>query len=356
MSTCDLTRDELIDLLRTDDAHALKLLRENAYATKLRAAGPIVYARGLIEISNVCIKNCFYCGIRRDRTMTRYTLTLDEIVECARTADHRGLGSIVLQAGERQDAQWVQFIEDALFALHRATRRRLHVTLSLGEQSLDTFKRWKAAGAHRYLLRIETSNRELYAQWHPADHSFDARLQALRDLRTAGYQVGTGVLIGAPGQTIEQLADDLLFFRDLDIDMIGMGPYVVHRDTPMGALPVEDDLTRANLMLRMIALARLMLHDVNLAATTALSTLRPDGREQGLLHGANVVMPNITPMLHRGDYDLYEGKKLCDSDHAIECITMKAAMLGERIGWNRWGDPIHALKRHERDCTATAMS
>jgi biotin synthase len=345
MSSFDFTRDELIELLRTDDPHIVKVLRERAYRTKLDEAGPVVYTRGLIEISNACIKNCLYCGIRRDRTIVRYTLTRSEIVDCARLADSRGLASIVLQAGERQDPRWVQFIEEALHDLHAATGHRLHVTLSLGEQSCDTYRRWKLAGAHRYLLRIETSNRTLYEQWHPADHSFDTRLQCLRDLRDLGYQVGTGVLIGAPGQTLEDLADDLLFFRDLDVDMIGMGPYVLHRDTPMGELPVESDEHRAALMLRMIALARLMLRDVNIAATTALSTLRRDGREQGLLHGANVVMPNITPMTHRADYDLYEGKKMCEGDHALQCIAMKAAAIGESVGWNEWGDPKHALRR-----------
>jgi biotin synthase len=309
-------------------------------------------------VSNVCIKDCNYCGLRSDRaTLPRYTLSLDEIVATAKYAEMRGLGSIVLQAGERQDEPWIQLIEKALFALHRATGNRLHVTLSLGEQTTDTYRRWKLAGAHRYLLRIETSNEQLYRAWHPEDHDFGARLRCLSALREIGYQVGTGVLIGAPGQTIEHLADDLLFFRDLDIDMIGMGPYVVHRETPLGENAADGDGDRAvrvTLMLRMISLARLMLRDVNIASTTALATLRPDGREQGLLAGANVVMPNLTPAIHRGDYELYEGKPVCEN--SVDDLALRAESIGERIGWRAWGDPLHAVRRQDRDCAATAMS
>lgn len=358
-STYDFSREELATLLATDDPHTAQLLRERAYEMKLDEVGAVIHPRGLIEVSNVCVKNCGYCGIRRDRRISRYTLTIDEIVACATFADARELGSIVLQAGERRDAAWVAFIEEALRAIHRATRNRLHVTLSLGEQTLETYRRWRAAGGHRYLLRIETSNRELYGAWHPEDHDFDERVACLQRLREAGFQVGTGVLIGGPGQTPRDLADDLLFFRSLDVDMVGMGPYVVHRDTPLGAEADDSDdarYARASLMLRMIALARLMLRDVNIASTTALATLMPLGREQGLLAGANVVMPNLTPSEYRAEYDLYAGKSDCDSAHALDGVEHGAAILGERIGWREWGDPLHALRRGERDCAASALS
>ena len=240
-----------------------------AYRQKCSLQGRTVALRGLVECSNVCAKNCLYCGIRRGNAkVRRYRMSADEIVEAASWAAENGYGSVVLQAGEIQSEENALFYEQILGRLHARFGESLGITLSLGEQSPETYRRWRRAGAHRYLLRIETSNPELYARLHPAGHSWAARLECLRSLRDAGFIVGTGVMIGVPGQTPADLAGDIAFFRDEGVDMIGMGPYLPHPDTPLAAGATAVAAPAFELTLRMIALARLVIPEANIASTT----------------------------------------------------------------------------------------
>jgi biotin synthase len=220
----------------------------------------------------------------------------------------------------------------------------------VGEQTPETYGRWFESGAHRYLLRIETSSRELYRKLHPADHDFEKRVDCLRALKEIGYQVGTGVMIGLPFQTAEDLACDVLFFRDNDIDMIGMGPYVFHEQTPIAGEVDNSEGTKGKRFthsLNMVAVTRLLMRDVNIAAATALQALDPKGREKAVMAGANVIMPNLTPTKYRDDYLLYENKPCTneDSDMCRGCLERRIDSIGERIGWDEWGDSRHFFRR-----------
>lgn len=319
----------------------------------LANCGDGVYFRGLIEASNACACDCLYCGIRKsNRAVHRFTLDEESIMACARMCAESRYGSLVIQAGERADKTFLDLIARSIERIKRETRcdelpEGLGITLSLGQLPRAVYRRFYEAGAHRYLLRIETTNPTLFAHLHPPAQTFASRLQALADLRAEGYQVGTGVMIGLPGQTLADLADDILFFEKNDIDMIGMGPFIPHPDTPLGmadVLPTED---RVRLSLLMIAAVRLKLKDVNIASTTALQALDPIGREKGLRYGANVMMPQITPTDVRKDYQLYPGKP-CLDEHAVECrncLEGRIAMAGRKIGYNAWGDSHHAIVR-----------
>ena len=338
------------------DPVKLEELFRAARAAKLQYVGPKVYFRGIIEFSNRCVKDCYYCGIRKsNKNLHRFEMNEAEILECAKTALEMNYGSIVLQAGERQDESYVRFIEDILKKIKAATSGKLGITLSLGEQDVSTYERWFNAGAHRYLLRIETSDPELYKRLHPEDHSFETRRECLRILRKIGYQVGTGVMIGLPFQTHKNLVDDILFFRDEDIAMIGMGPYVPHGDAPIVAPQrpglwegAYDPAENFRLGLVMIALTRLVLKDVNIAAATALQTLDPEGREKGVLAGANIIMPNITPTDYRKFYQLYDNKP-CLDENARKCRSCLETRVrhasGDEIGYGEWGDSPHFSKK-----------
>ncbi|MFN2372111.1 MAG: [FeFe] hydrogenase H-cluster radical SAM maturase HydE [Candidatus Krumholzibacteriia bacterium] len=331
-----LGRDGWTALLAADAPADRAALHAAAYAVKRREVGPVIRPRGLVEISNLCARNCRYCGIRRDnRDVERYQLGTDEIVAAARDVHAAGYGSLVLQAGERRDPAFVEYVTGTLAAVHAATGGVLGVTLSVGEQSAAVYRRWREAGAHRYLLRIETAHRGLFRALHPADQGWDERAAGLDLLRAAGYQVGTGVLIGLPDQTAAHLADDLLFLRDRDVDMVGMGPFIPHDGTPLADV-VCAPARQLDLGLAMIACARLLLPDANIAATTALEALDPDGRRRGLLAGANVVMPNHTPARVRGAYDLYRGKPAADDPRAA--LVALADAIGETVGWGDRGD------------------
>jgi len=322
----------------------------------LENCGDEVFFRGLVEFSNVCTSDCFYCGIRKSNAKpNRYTLTKDEIVECAKFCADEGFGSIVLQSGERQDAAFAEFVEDVVRAIKSETMsaalpQGLGITLCVGEQKRATYERFFAAGAHRYLLRIETSSPGLFSRIHPPKQTFETRIKCLETLKSIGFQVGTGVMIGLPGQTISDLADDILFFKNLDVDMIGMGPYIVHSDTPMQCHEKEttarkDEILQLSLM--MIAVTRIVLGNVNIAATTALQAMDPTGREKGLLHGANVIMPQVTPLGVRRDYLLYEGKP-CIDESALQCkgcLENRVTSIGRRLGKNAWGDSRHAIEK-----------
>ena len=266
--------------------------------------------RGLIEVSNICQKNCLYCGIRRDAAkLPRYHLTESEVLECAAEAVRRGYPAIALQAGEIESEANTVFYENVLGKLPSG----LEVTLSLGEQTEDVYRRWKSAAGNRvlrYLLRIETSDRELYSKLHPSDHSFDRRLECIRTLKRLGYVTGSGVMIGLPGQSREMLERDLDWFVEEHLDMVGMGPYVPSANTPMGSeeLRVKSEELRLEESLWMIRETRRRMPEINIVAATALEVLDPEGRAKGFANGANVYMPNLTPACYRVNYDLYPGK------------------------------------------------
>ena len=264
--------------------------------------------RGLIEVSNRCAKDCRYCGIRRgNRSLVRYRMAVGEVLACADEAVRRGYPAVALQAGEMECEENTAFYEEVL----RRLPPGLEVTLSLGEQEEEVYRRWKdAAGGRvlRYLLRIESSSREIYSRLHPADCSFDRRLGCIRTLKRLGYVTGSGVLIGVPGQTVDDLRRDVDFFESERLDMVGMGPWVPHPASPLaGEVPPPE--TRLRLALAMIREVRRRMPQINIVAATALEALAPGrGRALGLRAGANVVMPDITPGRYRESYDLYPGK------------------------------------------------
>ncbi len=347
-----MTDHELERLLSLTDPGELRRLYDDAYQMKLKYIGKKVSIRGLIEISNICRKNCYYCGIRSgNRNVKRFQISREEIIETALWAYRHRFASLVLQSGEMMSDEFTEFIESIVREICAKTDHQAGITLSLGEQSPETYRRWREAGATRYLLRIEASDPELYAKLHPADHSYEARVACLRSLRELDYQVGTGVMIGLPGQTVKHLVKDLRFFQEHDIDMIGMGPYIPHEDTPLGAgMTLADEYRKHQLELglKMIACARLLLEDVNIASTTALQALDPKGRELGLLAGGNVIMPNVTDTSYRKSYQLYAGKPGINesSDQSIAALTRSIDAVGETILWDVRGDSKHYFRRH----------
>jgi biotin synthase len=340
LSELTLDRKGLTAALACEDAAFEEALRQEAYRVKVATVGPEVYLRGLIEISNICVKDCLYCGIRRSVRCPRYELSEEEVLAAARVAASRRYGSLVIQGGERADKAFTQKITrllKAIKALDTGEDPPLGITLSLGEQPREVYEEWFHAGAHRYLLRIEASNPDLYRKIHPEDHSYDRRLRALYDLKEIGYQAGTGAMIGLPYQTAEDMADDLLFYKEFDTPMVGMGPYNPHPETPLAVsgVPYPSAQRRFSLGLKMIALLRLLMPDINIAAATALEILDPRGREMGILSGANVLMPNITPREQMVKYNLYNRKILNASD------VQDLIEQGIPIGYGRWGDSKH---------------
>ena len=339
-----LTRGERARLLAIEDAEGLQALFDAAYSVKTALCGREVAMRALLEVGNVCAKDCLYCGIRKSNgAVRRYRLCADEIVRLAEAAAAQGYASLVVQSGEIESEGQTRLVEDVL---RRIAPLGLGVTLSLGEQNEEVYRRWKEAGAVRYLLRIETSSERLYRSLHPAGHSWLRRVECLRALRRCGYQVGTGVMCGLPGQTVDDLADDIGFFADMDVDMIGMGPFIPHPDTPLAGEPFDAE-ARLLLGLKMIAVTRLHLHDVNIAAATALQALAPDGRERGVLAGANVVMPNVTDAEHRRLYQLYANKPCLDESAGLcrGCMERRLAAIGEAPLFSRRGDSLHFRRR-----------
>ena len=306
MAPKNLNVDELAGMLASEDEGLWREIFVAAREVKARCGKTEVLPRGLIETSNICAKDCLYCGIRKGNAkVPRYLMPDEEVAACIDEARRRGYPAVAFQAGEIESEANTAYYERLI-----AICRGLEVTLSLGEQTEEVYRRWKDAGAMRYLIRIETSNRELYAKIHPADCSFERRLGCIRTLKKLGYVTGSGVMIGIPGQTIKDLARDIIFFGDEGLDMVGMGPYVPAPGTPMGNLDCNrQQSTAVELGLKMIALTRLYLHDVNIVAATALEALDPEGgRNRGIEAGANVVMPVLTPEKYRKCYDLYPGK------------------------------------------------
>ena len=348
----EFSHTELVALLSLQGDDKVQLYT-HAAEIKKQYVGNKVYFRGLVELSNICSKNCLYCGIRSGNTKPqRYMVTEDEVLEAARFALDNGYGSMVLQSGERCDERFVATVSSLLQKIKTLSDGKLGITLSMGEQSESTYREWFAGGAHRYLLRIETSDRELYYRIHPNDskHDFDNRINSLKLLRKIGYNVGSGVMIGLPFQTLEHLAGDLLFLKALDVDMVGMGPFIEHEDTPLYAF--TDQLwprkERFDVSLKMVALLRIMMKDINIAATTAMQAIDKQGREKALKVGANIIMPNLTPLKYREDYLLYEDKPCLDedADECRNCLEVRIRMAGDNIGYGEWGDSKHFAKRN----------
>ncbi len=351
----NFSRQDIIQLLNANAEDTKNIFRK-AKDIKRKYIGNKVYFRGLIEFSNICSKDCLYCGIRKsNQNVERYNISDENILRAAKFAYENDYGSIVIQGGELRNKAFVNRIDNLLKEIKRITNNKIGITLSLGEQSEETYKRWFDSGAHRYLLRIEASNKELYYKIHPNTdiHSFDERIKCLSRLSRVGYQTGTGVMIGLPFQTTEDLADDLLFFKSMDIDMIGMGPYIEHKDTPLYAykdflMPLKERFT---LSLKMIAILRIMQKDINIAAATALQAIDPIGREKAIEIGANIIMPNITPPSYRANYRLYENKPCIDENEedCVNCIEMRIKLINGEIGYGKWGDSKHYFKRHLKE-------
>jgi biotin synthase len=331
-----MTRAEILHWLREDAPAVLEELWARADAVRRERVGDAVHLRGLVEISNHCARRCAYCGIwAANRELARYRMTAGEIMACAGTAAALGFGTVVLQAGE-DDGIGRDWLAGLIRRIKAETARA--VTLSLGERPEGDLAAWREAGADRYLLRFETSDAALYARIHPprAGRAAD-RFAILERLGALGYEVGSGVMIGIPGQSYESLAADLARFAALDLDMIGVGPFIPHPATPLGrggfppAAPGEQAPNTELMTCKVVALARLLCPEANIPATTALATIDPArGHELGLARGANVVMPNLTPSKYRALYEIYPGKGgLADATaecgvHLRECI--------ERIG------------------------
>lgn len=343
----EFSKNDIIELLLSEREEQQQLF-DTASRIKLDNVGNRVYLRGLIEWSNVCRKDCYYCGIRRSNNqVNRYSLSEDETMDAVRFAFEKGFGSIAIQSGELQSRSFVEKINRILEKTDKMTQGRLGITLSCGEQTEEVYRHWFDLGARRYLLRIETSSNQLYRKLHPddKDHRYVTRLKALESLKKIGYQLGTGVMIGLPFQSIEDLADDLLFMKRMDIAMCGMGPYVEHHETPLYAyrnllLPLYD---RLSLSLKMIAVLRIVMPDINIAATTALQSIDKNARMKAIEIGANVLMPNITPRQFRNYYFLYENKPLSSQsdEEELRFLEEQLRIIGHEIGFFRQGNSLH---------------
>lgn len=317
-----LSKEEYLALLenRKDKTVAEQLAKE---AVRLRRQyyGDKVFTRGLIEFTNYCKNNCFYCGIRcGNQAAERYRLTKEEILECCRSGFRLGYRTFVLQGGEDPF-----YTDDRMAEIIQAIKSEFPecaLTLSIGEKSFESYRRFREAGADRYLLRHEAADPELYRFLHPETMRLENRKQCLYDLKKLGYQVGAGFMVGAPGQTLSHLASDLVFLQELKPEMVGIGPFVPHHET----IFAKEKAGSVELTLFLLSVIRIMLPKVLLPATTALGTLDPRGRERGLLVGANVVMPNLSPVENRKLYELYDNK-ICTGEEAAEC----RGCLGRRV-------------------------
>jgi biotin synthase len=349
-----MTHDRIVAWLREQDPSRLGALWRLADDTRQRFVGGEVHLRGLIEFSNYCTRLCAYCGLRASNGgLKRYRMSADEVLDCAHEAVALGYGAVVLQSGEDPGTK-ADWMADVVRRIKAQTP--LAVTLSLGERSDEDLAAWRAAGADRYLLRFETSNRQLYERLHPPRPGTRSdRLATLARLRELGYEVGSGVMIGLPGQTYEDLAGDIELFGQLDLDMVGVGPYLVHPDTPLGdpafrpLVPGEDQVPASELMTyKVLALTRLACPRANIPSTTALATLnRSNGRELGLVRGANVIMPNLTPPRYRVLYEVYPNKACAreTADACGVCLRARIEALGREIGAGR-GDSPNYHRRH----------
>ena len=334
--TTKLPHEDMAALISTISDEEAKVLYKNAREVREKYYGKDVYLRGLIEFTNNCKNNCYYCGIRRgNEKAERYRLSLDDILACCKTGYEMGYRTFVLQGGEDP-----YFTDERMAEIVRAIKEKYPdcaITLSVGEKEKETYALWKEAGADRYLLRHETINPAHYSKLHPAELSIAHRVQCLYDLHDLGYQVGCGMMIGSPYQTIDNLVEDIEFMHGFQPEMAGIGPFIPHKDTPFRDQPagtLKDTL-------HLLAILRLSMPQVLLPATTALGTIHPQGREMGLLAGANVIMPNLSPITVRDVYMLYNGKICTDESASLcaNCMERRVSSTGYQIKVSR-GDCV----------------
>lgn len=328
MTNDTLDKSAIIELLTTAPTDELY---RRADDVRREAVGDAVHLRGLIEFSNICRNDCLYCGIRRgNRQVQRYRMTDEELVETAKRATALGFQTIVLQSGEDMHFDQARMCH----IIEQIKRLDVALTLSVGERDYGDFKAFREAGADRYLMRIETTDRDLYNRLNPG-MSWERRHECLLMIRDLGYELGSGIMVGLPGQTVESIADDLLYLKDIGIDMAGIGPFIPHPETPLAG-EAGGTLEQA---LRTMAIMRILMPDINIPATTAMESLHPQGRIMALQAGANVVMPNVTEGEYRRLYELYPGK-ICVNDtpaHCRSCIGLKIRSIGRTIGQGRGG-------------------
>lgn len=350
---------ELALLLSLEEKAECQALYDEAFQRTTAVLGNNLYMRGLIEVSNVCVYDCRYCGIRKHNTaLTRFTLSQEEILQAAKKSFEAGYRSVALQSGERTDEKFVEFISEALRGIHALSvsmgiKEGCGMTLSFGEQPIETYERWAEASGNRtalrYLLRLETSNPTLFNRIHGGGKKrkkLIERYLALNDLRSAGYQIGTGVMIGIPGQSIEDLVADLRAFERIDPDMFGMGPYIESEGGDM----VGEGMLERNLLLsrtlNMLSVTRLLFPTCNMAAATALEALIPNGRVLGVMAGCNVLMPNVTPERARKDYRLYRKKAEAEKESVpLSILEESLKTTGRVIRKDRLGSSMHFRRR-----------
>lgn len=321
----NLSKEEIIELLISTD----KLLFSSADEARKKSKGNFVHLRALIEFTNICKCNCYYCGLRcENKNVQRYRLTEDEILFSVEKAVKMGFKTIVLQGGE--DQFWSK--EKLCNLIKKIKKYDVALTLSIGERTFEEYKAFKDLGADRYLLRIETTDKNLYKSLHP-NMSFENRLRCLTDLKSIGYETGTGCLVGLPNQTINSLAEDILFFKELNADMVGIGPFIPHPNTPL-ARANKDNF---DLSLKVMAITRLLLPDINIPATTAMESLRENGRIIALQSGANVVMPNFTDIAYKKNYEIYPNKTgiNASTDKCIIEVASKIESIGRKISQSK---------------------
>lgn len=319
----EFSRNDIIEILKDDLNN--DWLFSLADKTREEYVGDEVHLRGLIEFSNICKRQCKYCGLRcEDKFIDRYRISKENIISYAEHAVNMGYKTVVLQSGEDE-----YYNTDLMCEIIEGIKKLgVALTLSIGEKTYEEYKAFKEAGADRYLIRIETTDKTLYNQIHP-NMDFDNRVRCLEDLGRLGYEVGTGCLVGLPNQTIESLADDILFFKEINADMVGIGPFIPHPHTPL-----KDSASGSfTLALKVMALTRILLKDINIPATTAMETLNPNGRIIALQSGANVVMPNVTTTEYRAKYEIYPNK-ICineNPDKCKGCISAKIQSIGRTV-------------------------
>ncbi len=334
--TGDLTREEIVTLLSLEDEDDIARLVATADQVRRENVGDDVHIRGLIEFSNICARNCLYCGLRRENAdVDRYRMPIDDIIETAVGIQAKKIGTVVLQSGEDP---W--YTAERIAEIIRGIKSRTDcaITLSIGERSYEDYRLMKEAGADRYLLRHETASPELYARLHP-DSKFENRRQCLYNLRELDYQVGAGCMVGIPWQTVDDMANDVEFLRELDADMIGIGPFIPHPNTPI-AEAHGGDLT---LTLKMIAVVRIATRNALMPATTAMGSIDEFGREKALMAGANVVMPNYTPLKYRVNDEIYPNKRCITEEPALcdGCLRARIMSVGRTVAEG----PGHTYKR-----------
>lgn len=336
-----LNREEIMGWLRENDPERVAELYKQADDIRRENVGNAVYLRGLIEFSNMCSRNCGYCGIRiGNSSVKRYRMSPDEIMQCAKKAVSLGYGTVVLQAGEDRSlpVEWIVDVITQIKSLGVA------VTLSLGERPMAEIKKFKQAGADRYLLRFETSDRDLFEKIHPSlPGERSDRIQILRELKEVGYETGSGILVGIPGQSYESVVDDILLFGDLGLHMLGVGPYIAHPQSPIDVEPLPEGQqvpTGVEMACKVVALARMACPKANIPSTTAIATLDGiAGRTQGLNCGANILMPNLTPQKYRELYEIYPSKAVLSEEGAAQSLADWFKTIGRYQGEGRGDSP-----------------